>query len=329
MKKVTKKILTAAGAAAAVTAVSGIAAYATTKLWVKIALDREEPKLAKKVMNRIAGGKKDTDFENATKEAAKELESKELETVKITGSDGVELIGHFYPCRNSRRVIIAFHGWRSSWLYDYGLISDFWHKNDCSILYVDQRGQNGSGGEYIGFGLTERYDCIDWINWAMCRCGKRMPIYLAGVSMGAATVLMASDLKFPQCNICGIMADCGFTSPKAIWKYVAKNNLHMAYGIRSALIDAMCRQKINVGSGDHSTIDALKKTHIPVLFIHGSDDRFVPVEMTYENYKACASPKRLLIVPGANHAMSYYVNRYEYEKAVKEFWNDFDKVIFD
>ena len=103
----------------------------------------------------------------------------------------------------------------------------------------------------------------------------------------------------------------------------------MAYGIRSALIDAMCRQKINVDSGDHSTMDALKKTHIPVLFIHGSDDRFVPVEMTYENYKACASPKRLLIVPGANHAMSYYVNRYEYEKAVKEFWNDFDKVIFD
>ena len=79
-----------------------------------------------------------------------------------------------------------------------------------------------------------------------------------------------------------------------------------------------------MGSGDYSTVEALKNTNVPVLFIHGSDDKFVPVEMTFENYKACASPKRLLIVCGADHAMSYYVNKDEYEKSVLEFWQSFD-----
>lgn len=323
-KKILKIMLTAAGAAAAGAAAAGITAYATTKLWVKTALDREQPKIMKKTGGKISGNKNTNEFEEMCRNAAQSLEEQEHETVKISARDGITLVGHFFPCENAKRVIIAFHGWRSSWNNDYGMISDFWHENGCSVLYAEQRGQNSSGGDYMGFGLTERFDCIDWVNWAFCRCVKNLPIYLAGISMGATTVLMAADLELPE-NVHGIMADCGFTSPKAIWKHVAQNNLHMAYGIRSIIADAMCRQKINMGLADHSTIDALSKTDIPVLFVHGTDDSFVPVEMTYENYKACVSPKRLLIVPGADHAMSYCLNKKGYEKAVLNFWNDFDE----
>ena len=69
----------------------------------------------------------------------------------------------------------------------------------------------------------------------------------------------------------------------------------------------------------------MRECQVPVLFIHGTDDHFVPIEMTYENYKACAAPRRLLIVPGAEHAMSYFVDKDGYEKAVKDFWKDFDQ----
>ena len=69
----------------------------------------------------------------------------------------------------------------------------------------------------------------------------------------------------------------------------------------------------------------LSECKVPVLFVHGSDDHFVPVEMTYENYKACIAPKRLLIVPGAEHGMSYMVDKKSYEEAVKRFWNEFDE----
>ena len=63
---------------------------------------------------------------------------------------------------------------------------------------------------------------------------------------------------------------------------------------------------------------------IPVLFVHGSDDRFVPVTMTYENYRACAAPKELLVVPGAGHGLSYYVEQDRYEEKVKAFWAEYD-----
>ena len=325
MNKKTGKIIAAAGAgAAALCALAAAAAYATTSVLVKTALDREQPKLMKKSGAMISGGTPDAALLEKCAEAAEALEAMPHETVTVTADDGVRLTGHFFPCENAKRIIIAFHGWRSSWKYDYGLISDFWHKNGCSVLYAEQRGQNNSGGEYMGFGLTERRDCVCWVRWALCRCGRELPIYLAGVSMGAATVLMASDLEFPV-RLSGIMADCGFTSPKAIWKHVAEHNLHMVYGIRSKIADAICRRKINMNTDEYSTTQALANTDVPILFVHGTDDSFVPVEMTYENYKACAAPKQLLIVPGADHAMSYCVDRAAYERAVLDFWRNFDK----
>ena len=150
-----------------------------------------------------------------------------------------------------------------------------------------------------------------------------LPIYLGGVSMGASTVLMASGLDLPG-NVVGIVADSGFTSPHAIWKHVVENNLHLPYGIHKAAAEELCRKKLRMKAGAYSTTAALACTDIPVLFIHGTDDRFVPIEMTYENYKACASEKHLLIVPGAEHAMSYVVDKAAYENAIRNFWKLYD-----
>lgn len=323
MNKSSKKIVQLTGIAVGAVAAVSLSAYITTKYLVNTALDREMPKFMKKAEKLISGTKSDKDFLEKVEATSKQLEAHDNETVEIISHDGEKLVGHFIPCENAKRVIIAIHGWRSSWHKDFGMVSDFWRNNNCSVLYIEQRGQNNSGGEYMGFGLTERFDCLDWITWVIGRCGNDMPVYLAGVSMGAATVLMASGLELPA-NVHGIMADCGFTSPRAIWKHIARKNLHVVYGIRGAIADALCRQKILMGSGDYSTVDALRNSHIPVMFIHGANDHFVPVEMTFENYAACAAPKQLLIVPGADHGMSYYVEPDKYEALAKEFWAKYD-----
>lgn len=78
------------------------------------------------------------------------------------------------------------------------MVSDCWKRNRCSVLYAEQRGQGNSGGDFIGFGQIERYDCLDWIHWVSERCGTELPIYLCGVSMGATTVLMAAGLDLPE-----------------------------------------------------------------------------------------------------------------------------------
>lgn len=323
MKATTKKIRTAAGILGGIAAAAAASAYVTAKLFAETALDREQPKVMKKAGKLISGGGDGGEFDEECAEASLRLQNKPHETVEITASDGCRLLGHFYPAENPERVIIAFHGWRSSWHKDFGAVSDFWAENGCSVLYVEQRGQNGSGGSHIGMGLTERFDCADWVDWATLRCGRQVPIYLAGLSMGATTVLMAAGLQLPP-NVHGIMADCGFTSPHAIWKHVAEKNLHVPYGLRGVIAEALYRRKINMGAADYSTVAALKNTRIPVLLIHGAADKFVPVEMTYENYEACASPKKLFIVPGADHAMSYLKDREGYEKTVKDFWKEFD-----
>jgi fermentation-respiration switch protein FrsA (DUF1100 family) len=68
----------------------------------------------------------------------------------------------------------------------------------------------------------------------------------------------------------------------------------------------------------------MKHNTVPTLFIHGAADSFVPIGMTYENYMACRAPRRLLVVPGARHGMSYCVDRENYERVTKDFWRDFD-----
>lgn len=324
MKKKITKILIGTGAVTAGAVVAAGFIYKFTKEMMDVALDREPPKVNEKAKSRFSGSRGQENTFGELAAMSEKLKNSDCKAVEITAQDGTRLVGHWHKCDKTERVIIAMHGWRSSWNKDFGAISDFWHKNNCSVLYAEQRGQGQSGGAYMGFGLTERYDCLAWIKWVNENGNDKLPVYLCGISMGASTVLMAAGLELPA-NVHGIMADCGYTSPHDIWKYIMENNLRLSYnGITSAIANDICRKKIQVTSKEYSCIEAMRKCKVPVLFVHGSDDHFVPVEMTYENYKACAAPKHLLIVPGAEHGMSYMVDRNGYEEAVKSFWNEFD-----
>ena len=312
---------TAKWIAGTVAALGGVG-YAALHTLLSTALDREPPALYRLGSAKLTGGFNETDIYQSGAAAAKDLRSRPMERVTITARDGVELVGHWYPCKNAKRVVLAMHGWRSSWYRDFGASCDFWRGEGCSILYAEQRGQGESGGEVMGFGITERFDCIDWLRFLEGRA-EGLPIYLGGISMGATTVLLAAGLGLPE-SVHGIMADCGFTSPEAIWRHVAEDNLHVPYALLKPAVERICRRKIGCGPGDTSTVEALKNCHTPVIFIHGTEDSFVPAKMTVENYDACAGEKRLLLVPGAEHGVSYLVDREGYEEAVRAFWRDFD-----
>lgn len=323
MKRNTKKVLLGTGIAAAGIAAMGMAFYCVTKSFVKIALDREGSKRIDKEKERMSDTEDFSDFMGEVISAAKKLENSSLQEVETVSHDGFRLVGHWRPHKSPKRILLAMHGWRSSWSQGFGLMADFWDQSGCSVLFAEQRGQNNSGGDYMGFGLLERHDCLAWLRWINSHTGGGAPIYLVGVSMGAAAVLMAAGLNLPG-NVRGIIADCGFTSPHGIWRHVVKNRLHLPYGLWESAADDLCRKKLQVGAKDYSSVEAMRECTVPVLFIHGTDDRFVPIEMTYENYRACAAPKRLFVVPGAGHAMSYYTNKSEYEKNMNSFWRDYD-----
>ena len=137
---------------------------------------------------------------------------------------------------------------------------------------------------------------------------------------------MASGNKLPE-RVVVIMADCGFTSPHEIWEHVVKKNLHISYKIRKNAVERICHKHMKVKPSEYSTILALKQNTLPILFVHGADDHFVPIEMTYANYRACTAPKHLLVVPEADHGMSYFINPQEYEACSKNFWLLYDEKI--
>ena len=326
MKRKTKWFFVGAGVSAAAAFTLGICAGISKKISnyvVNAALDREVPKPMRGTRNPN-NSKIPEEIAEKIFEASERLKTSNCKTVAIYARDAEKLVGHWSHKEGNKRVIIAMHGWRSSWHKDFGVINDFWKSSDCSVLYAEQRGQGESGGQYMGFGMIERYDCLEWIKWVNTQINESMPIYLAGISMGASTVLMTGGFELPD-NVKGIMADCGFTSAHAIWKHVVEDSTRFSYNSREKVVDNLCRKKINIGTQHYSTIDSMKECKIPVLFVHGTDDTFVPIEMTYENYMVCNAPKRLFVVPGAAHAMSYIIDKAGYEKTVTEFWCEFDK----
>lgn len=244
------------------------------------------------------------------------------EPVQITADDGVPLAARCYHHADGAPVAIIFHGYkgfaRRDGMGGYTLCKRLGY----NVLLPDQRSHGASGGHTITMGVKERYDCRAWAYWAYKHFGPETPLFLMGVSMGASTVLMASGLDLPD-TVRGIIADCGYTSPHDICrKVLAQTNSHLpigpiyTVGRLGTLVfgrfdpeDADCRQ-------------AVAKTNIPILFIHGEADDFVPCDMSRENYEACAGRKKLVTIPGAGHAVAYYVDIPAYEKAVTDFLAD-------
>ncbi|MBE6552567.1 MAG: alpha/beta hydrolase [Ruminococcaceae bacterium] len=334
MKKSSLKLVIGAGIAAASVGAALVYAYKYTENLMSMAMDRSfKPKSSseessKKGLEKVTGEKTSDLFSPAILEGAERLKALDLPEVQTVSKDGLTLSAHLYLPSSPKRMVIAMHGWRSSWANDFGMISEFWHDNDCIVLYPDERAHGKSEGEYIGFGLLERYDCIAWVNWAVGFLKEHeydIPVYLHGISMGGATVLMAAGEELPS-EVKGIISDCAFTSPYSIWKHVAENNIGISYSLCKDLLNSFCKKRISLPMDHYSTLDAMKKCNIPVLFIHGANDRFVPIQMTYENYMACRSDKRLFVVPGAGHITSYSTDTEGYQKAVTEFWKEQEKI---
>ena len=322
MNKREKMMLVGSGVTAAVMALASSMRYRAADYLVRLALDRDVPPHPPGAERRLSGTTIDDALLQKIADAGKNLAAYPHQVIHIQSRDGTHLAGHWLPVPEPKRVVIAMHGWRSAWDHDFGLVADFFRNNGCSVLYAEQRGQGGSGGAHMGFGLTERYDCLDWIHWVNGKLGQQIPIYLCGISMGASTVLMAGGLELPQ-NVRGILADCGFTSTVDIWKHVAKQ-ARLAYPVYGGTAGKLAEKRLCMAVDSDSCPQSLSRCRVPVLFVHGTEDHFVPIEMTYENYKACASPKRLFVVPGAEHGMSYLTDPQGYEAALKSFWADFD-----
>jgi len=239
------------------------------------------------------------------------------ERVEIRSKNGISLVGHYHHTKDGAPVDLCFHGYKGTAFRDFSggarLLISLGH----NVLLVDQRGQGESGGKYMAFGILERHDCLSWIEWALDKFGSGIPICLYGISMGAATVLMASGLPLPE-NVKGIVADCPYSSPKDIIETVAK---YMGYPAHSAYM-AVRAGGLLYGGFDLEEItaaEAVKKTKVPILLIHGEADGLVPCDMSRPIYEANPRLVQRETFPNAQHGFSFMVDPDRYKKLVTDF----------
>lgn len=253
------------------------------------------------------------------------LKEKEATSERWTvfSQDGLKLCARFIPTEGeSKRTVICVHGYHSTGEEEYVLMARMFHDSGYHVLLIDQRTHGASEGKYIGFGCLERKDLLCWIQEVDRRFDGQGEIFLHGVSMGGATVLMASGLELPP-SVKGIAADCGFTTPKAILRAVVREGMVKVpfAGAIIETLDAICKVRAGFGLESCSALEAVAKSNCPIFIIHGDRDMLVPVEMARELYRACGGPKRLWIVEGANHAESSCMKPEEYQKQVTEFFD--------
>lgn len=244
------------------------------------------------------------------------------EKLELTSDDGLKLMGILMPAENAKGTVIAFHGYHSRAIVDFSPHAEFFHNCGYNVVLPCQRSHDESEGKYITFGAKERFDCKRWAELVANRFDG--DIFLAGISMGCATVTMASGLKLPE-RVRGVIADCGFTSPYEIMLHVAKTFPVVKYitPLIMPFSSFFCRTIAKFDPKEASSIEAMKTNKLPFLFIHGGKDKFVPTEMTYRIYEACTTEKRLFIVEQAAHAQSYLLDKENYDLAMKDFFAEY------
>ncbi|MBD5430311.1 alpha/beta hydrolase [Lactobacillus sp.] len=241
-----------------------------------------------------------------------------------SADDNLKLDANYIPAGHSKKTVIILHGYMNN-KDTMGPYAAMFHQLGYNTLLPDARGHGDSQGNYVGYGWREKVDVRKWVQKVIQHNGKDSKIVIFGVSMGGATTMMTSGLKLPS-QVKAFVEDCGYTNAKAEIEHEAQDLYNMPAFPRFPLVEILSgitRVRAGYFLGDASSVKQLAKNKRPMMFIHGSEDTFVPTSMVYENYKATKGPKELWIVKGAKHAKSFQTNPKEYQKKIGQFLNKY------
>ncbi len=238
------------------------------------------------------------------------------EWVSTVSFDGLRLAARYFD-NSSDKTVILFHGYRSSAARDFSCAIEMYTRFGFNILLCDQRSHGRSEGKLITFGVKESRDVLTWIDFVEKNFGTKK-ILLGGMSMGATTVLLSVKHNLPD-SVKGIVADCGFTSPVAIIIRVAKKSMKINAKPFLPFLNLYCKIFGKFSIYGSNTAEVLKESDMPVIFVHGKADGFVPCEMSEEAYLSNKKNRYLVLVDNADHGLSYLIDKNLVESEINKF----------
>lgn len=239
--------------------------------------------------------------------------------LEVTAFDGIPLKGYYLAAQEpTKKTVIFAHGYLGNAL-DMGLFGQYYYETlGYNIFTPDLRGHGKSGGDYIGFGWHDRLDLLLWIEKIIAQNGPDSEIVLHGLSMGAATVLMASGEQLPE-QVKAIVADSAYTSVYDLFAYQMERMFHLPPVLFLPTTSKVTELKANYTFQEASALEQIKKAEVPILLIHGGSDTFVPTEMTDKLYEAAGSVAEKVIFPHANHGEAIVIHRDKYLDTLQRF----------
>nr|WP_206529859.1 alpha/beta hydrolase [Clostridium perfringens] len=244
------------------------------------------------------------------------------EDITLKSFDGLNLTSTLIMNENpTNKFIVLVHGVSICYVGSLKYF-DIFYKNGFNILIVNQRRHGKSEGKYSTYGFYEKYDVNMWIEYLKSRFGNDIILGLHGESMGAGTVMETIPLND---SIKFVIEDCGYSNFHELIGFQithAYKNRLVRKILRPSLIFAnfFMKTKAKFSMKKIVPIDIVSSTSLPMMFIHGKEDYFVPWYMAVDLYKAKTKGyKELYLVEGAKHAEALEVNKILYEKKIMTF----------
>lgn len=274
------------------------------------------------IIEEFADAEKMKEYEAKMAPVGEWAKEQTYEDVYIQSRDGLKLHAFYLAAGEPSDKCVIFHHGFTSKAMDNMTHAKYFHEMGYEVMLLDLRAHGQSEGKYVGYGVLDRYDTEEWLKWCIGRFGTDMKYVLHGTSMGATTVIMALGLPYVQEHVKAVIADCAFTSAKEIFAHVMKKDYHVPAFPFMEIGEVYSQLLAGYKFSDYSTLEALKDNKVPVLFIHGGKDKFVPTWMSNKNYEAATSKKRLLIVEEGGHGSSLFEDQETYERTEKEFLDE-------
>lgn len=300
--------------------------YLVSCVFYAVAFNRELPSFTEKILKDTSEPSKDE-----LKKEKLELETTAFVNndndsldLTVTSFDGLKLHSKYVPSETPSKITVHLvHGFHGICTSDFCGVILHYHNLGYNVNLVDDRGHRESEGNYLGFGWLDRLDTIEWCKKLVEMNGEDSEIILHGVSMGAATVMMASGEETLPKQVKAIIEDCGYTSAMDEFRHTIPIKLPFIVKPVLGFANLISKHRNGFYLTEASSVKELQKCRTPMLFIHGDADDFVPFKMVHENYAACAAEKDLFIVPGAVHARSQAHDVEAYCGKVDEFLRNY------